>query len=108
MASKKERNIYDVTTTYRGQQLNKITWATSYAEAARKMDLSISHLRGYANVYKRAQDVEFEGCYGYIYSGGIIFSEHGDRTLINKRLPWDELTKEVDEYLTRKYANQQW
>lgn len=98
----KERKIYDVGLVYRGQQTWKLTWATSYAEAARKMDISVSYLRNYANVYRRDQDVEFEGCQGYVDSGGIVFGEHGDRSLSRKQMPWDELEKVIQDYITRK------
>ena len=102
---KKERKIYEVGQVYRGQQTWKLTWATSYAEAARKMDVSPSYLRNYANVYRRDQDVEFEGCQGYVNSGQIVFGEHGDQSLFGKIMPWDELTKVIDTYICKKYQN---
>jgi hypothetical protein len=101
----KEKNIYEVGLVYRGQQTWKRTWATSYAEAARKMDVSPSHLRNYANVYRRDQDVEFEGCQGYVNSGDIVFGELGDRGLHGKQMPWEELEKVIQDYLARKHQN---
>lgn len=100
----KEKNIYSVPLLYRGQQTFKQTWATSYAEASRKLDVPAHTLKKYGYVYRRDYDVEFEGCQGYIDSGQIIFGEYGDPSLKRKQ-PWEELEKAIQDYNDRKYQN---
>ena len=101
--SKKERNVYEVNTIYRGYQTWKLCWATSYAEAARIMDISPSYLKNYGLCYRRDEDVEFEGSQGFIDSGWIIFGEPGRTDLSRKKIPYDELTAIIDTYIKDKY-----
>lgn len=101
--SKKERKIYETSVIYRGYQTFKLCWATSYAEAARLLDVTPSYLKSYGLSYKRDRDFDFEGCYGYIDSGEIIFGEPGRPDLMRKLMPWAELTEIVDTYIKEKY-----
>lgn len=101
--SKKERKVYETSVIYRGYQTWKLCWATSYAEAARIMDVSPSHLKNYGLCYRRDEDVEFEGCQGFIDSGWIIFGEPERKDLSRKKMPWAELAEIVDTYIKEKY-----
>jgi hypothetical protein len=98
----KERNIYQVGITYRGQQVCKQTWATSNAEAARKLELSPAYVKNYGLKFRREKDIEFEGCQAYLDSGWIIFEK--GRTDLRNPIPYDELTRVIDQYVQDKYG----
>lgn len=100
--SKKQKEIYEVSVIYGGYQTFKLCWATSYAEAARIMDVSPSYLRSYGIRYNRERDVDFEGCQGFIDSGWIIFGEPERKDLFKKNMPWAELTEIIDTYNKEK------
>ena len=105
VASKKEKQIYETAVIYRGYQTWKLCWASSYAEASRIMGVRATHLKNYGLRYKREEDVEFEGCQGFIDSGWIIFGEPGRKDLSRKKMPWDELTEIIDTYICKRYQN---
>jgi hypothetical protein len=99
----KERNVYQIGIVYRGQQVWKQTWATSNAEAARKLDVSPSHLKNYGHKFRRERDVEFEGCQGFLDSGWIIFDM--GRSELRNLMPYEELTRIINECVAEKYKN---
>jgi hypothetical protein len=96
--------IYETSNIYRGYQTWVKTCATSYAEAARKLDVTPSYLKNYGLKYWRDEDVEFEGNQGYIDSGWIIF-DLGRKELNRKNMPYEELTKIIDECIKEKNKN---
>lgn len=98
----KKVHIYETSKIYRGYQIFVRTCATSNAEAARKLDVSPSYMRNYGMKYWRDEDTEFEGNQGYIDSGWIIF-DLGRKDLNRKIMPYEELTRIIDEYIKEKY-----
>jgi hypothetical protein len=99
----KERNVYQIGIVYSGQQVWKQTWATSNAEASRKLEVSPSYLKNYGHKFRRERDVEFEGCQGFLDSGWIVFDM--GRADLRNLMPYEELTRIIDECVAEKYKN---
>ena len=96
--------IYEISKIYRGYQTWIRTCATSNVEAARKLDVTPSYMKNYGMKYWRDQDTEFEGVQGHIDSGWIIF-ELGRKDLSRKNIPYEELTRIIDECINEKYKD---
>jgi hypothetical protein len=60
-------------------------------------------LKNYGFKFRREQDVEFEGCQGFLDSGWIIFDM--GRSELRNLMPYEELTRIINECVAEKYKN---
>ena len=92
---------YQVGQIYRGYQVFTQCYASSYAQAADMMGVSLHYLRSYG--YKTDQGDPCDGVMAYIDSGEIIFQD-GRKDLYRKLMPYDELKVIIEEFNKRKYG----
>lgn len=99
---------YTLPTVMRGQQIHKVCFATSNKKAADILKVSSYAINNYAS----KQDSEpFEGIFGYMDSGQIIFGTEeknytdNRKDLHSKLLPIKELEDIIDKFLKEKYKD---
>jgi hypothetical protein len=101
MITTKKLYRFQVTDLYRGQQIHKVCYATSYAEAARMFNMTQYHVKNYG--YKMFVDeLTTDDVLAFIDSGELIF-EAGRKDVFRKLIPLNELTNIIDQYMDEKY-----
>lgn len=90
---------FELPTVYGGVQIFKICYASTFNEAAKKLDCSVYYINNYA--YKNVCEVDLNGIYAYMDSGYIIY-DIGRKDLFKKVLPIDEIEKIIDDYNDKK------
>jgi len=99
----KKNKRYHLTTIYRGYNVSLTCCAHSYKEAAEKFDTTIHFVRNYAGCVDMDRDEEnFEEVRAHIDSGYIIF-EYGRKDLYGKEMPYPDLKKIIEHYVSIKY-----
>lgn len=93
---------YIIYVTYRGVTVAKQCTAKSAKEAAEKLDISYSFIKGYGMITKVSEPIE--GVQAWMDSDFIIYQE-GRRDLWEKKISWDEMKEIINFYVNKRHED---
>lgn len=96
----KKLKVYRYNTLYRSQPICLKFLASTYDEAAKKLNIKLYEAKKYC--LKVDAEEHFEGMIAS-FNSGLLWSK--EKALINKEMPFEDLKKIIDKHIDEKYKS---